>query len=100
MRKKTAAVDRSRHGKPDADNPEWTAADFARARPFTEVRKQWRAQRERAGLTQEQLAAIMGVSVRTLQEWEQGRREPTGPAKALLTIAQRRPDVLREIFAE
>jgi putative transcriptional regulator len=98
---KKATVDRSRrYGKPDAENPEWTKADFARARPFRAVRTEWRENRERQGLTQEKLAAIMGVSVRTLQGWEQGRREPTGPAKALLLIARRRPDVLREIFAE
>ncbi len=85
--------------KADPDNPEWTAADFAKARPFPVVLAEWRAHRERIGLTQQKLAAIMGVSVRTLQGWEQGRREPSGAAKALLEIARRRPDVLRELFA-
>ena len=48
-------------------------------------------------LSQAQFAALMGVSVRTLQEWEQGRREPSGAAKTLLRVAQSHPDVLREL---
>ena len=50
-------------------------------------------------LSQAQFAALMGVSVRTLQEWEQGRREPSGAAKTLLRVAQSYPDVLRELAA-
>lgn len=50
-------------------------------------------------LSQSQFAALMGVSVRTLQEWEQGRREPSGAAKTLLRVAQSHPDVLRELAA-
>ncbi len=57
------------------------------------------AARAKTGLTQAQFAALLGVSVRTLQEWEQGRREPSGPAKALLLIALRHPEVLRELAA-
>lgn len=48
-------------------------------------------------LSQSEFAALMGVSVRTLQEWEQGRRQPTGAARTLLTVAQRHPEVLREL---
>lgn len=55
--------------------------------------------RARSGLSQSQFAQILGVSMRTLQEWEQGRRKPSGAARALLTIAAMRPDVIREIFA-
>ena len=40
--------------------------------------------REKAGLSQDQFAMLIGVSKRTLKNWEQGRRHPTGPAKALL----------------
>lgn len=50
-------------------------------------------------LSQAQFAALMGVSVRTLQEWEQGRRRPSGAAQTLLAVAQRHPEVLRELLA-
>lgn len=50
-------------------------------------------------LSQSQFAELMGVSVRTLQEWEQGRRQPSGAAKTLLRVAQSHPDVLRELAA-
>ncbi|HEX6834020.1 MAG TPA: helix-turn-helix domain-containing protein, partial [Rudaea sp.] len=43
--------------------------------------------RERAGLSQAKFASLLGVSVRTLQEWEQGRRAPSGAARTLLMIA-------------
>lgn len=52
--------------------------------------------RKKSGLSQTEFAKLLGVSVRTLQEWEQGRREPSGAAKTLIGIAERRPDVLRE----
>jgi putative transcriptional regulator len=42
--------------------------------------------RQQTGLTQSQFAALIGVSKRTLENWEQGRRQPTGPAKVLLRI--------------
>lgn len=57
------------------------------------------AARARTGLSQARFAAVLGVSTRTLQEWEQGRRTPTGAARALLTIAARRPKVFRELLA-
>lgn len=50
--------------------------------------------RQRLGLTQEAFAALVGVSSRTLQEWEQGRRKPRGPANSLLRIAERHPEAL------
>jgi len=53
-----------------------------------------RAIREGTGLSQSAFAARLGVSVRTLQDWEQGRRKPTGPALSLLRIAERRPEAL------
>jgi putative transcriptional regulator len=53
--------------------------------------------RAASGLTQAQFAALMGVSARTLQEWEQGRRKPTGAAQTLLAVATRHPQVLREL---
>jgi putative transcriptional regulator len=53
-----------------------------------------------SGLSQQKFADVLGVSARTLQEWEQGRRKPSGAARSLLMIAKRRPDVLREVFAD
>ena len=43
--------------------------------------------REKTGLTQSRFAELLGVSVRTLQDWEQGRRAPSGAARTLLMIA-------------
>ena len=53
-----------------------------------------KAIRERTGLSQSKFAIRLGVSVRTLQEWEQGRRNPSGPAASLLGIAERNPEAL------
>ncbi|MGA9851323.1 MAG: helix-turn-helix domain-containing protein [Gammaproteobacteria bacterium] len=50
--------------------------------------------RERIGISQSAFAALLGVSLRTLQDWEQGRRKPTGPANALLRVAMRHPKAL------
>jgi putative transcriptional regulator len=53
--------------------------------------------REATGLSQSEFARLLGVSIRTLQEWEQGRRAPSGAARTLLLIASRNPRVLREV---
>ncbi len=55
--------------------------------------------RKKSGMSQAEFAGLLGVSVRTLQEWEQGRRQPSGAAKTLIGIAERRPDVLKEAAA-
>ena len=55
--------------------------------------------RARVGLSQQEFANLLGVSARTLQDWEQGRREPTGAAKTLLRVAVSHPEVLRELHA-
>ena len=53
--------------------------------------------RARVGLSQQDFARLLGVSARTLQDWEQGRREPTGAAKMLLRVAASHPEVLIEL---
>ena len=55
--------------------------------------------RKASGLSQSEFAEILGVSVRTLQDWEQGRRKPSGAAATLLKIAEKNPDLLREAIA-
>lgn len=57
------------------------------------------AVRHAAGLSQVQFARLMGVSVRTLQQWEQGRRSPSGAAKTLLRVAEKHPEFLLEELA-
>ncbi len=50
-----------------------------------------------SGLSQTAFAALLGISVRTLQDWEQGRREPSGAARTLFRVAERHPEVLQEL---
>ena len=52
--------------------------------------------RQSTGMSQAEFASALHISKRTLQEWEQGRRSPSGAAQALVRIAKRHPDVLRE----
>lgn len=52
--------------------------------------------RLKTGLSQTQFALALQISSRTLQEWEQGRRQPSGAAKALINIATRHPEVIQE----
>ena len=53
--------------------------------------------REKTGLSQARFAELLGVSVRTLQEWEQGRRKPSGAARTLLLIADKNPRALVDV---
>jgi len=53
--------------------------------------------RKRLGLSQAAFAGLMGVSPRTVQEWEQGKRKPSGPAKSLLRIAEQHPEVFVKV---
>ena len=61
--------------------------------PETEVKRL----RKYYGLSQNKFASLMGISVATLRNWEQGRRKPEGPAKVLLMVAAKHPDVLLEL---
>lgn len=56
--------------------------------------------RVNCGLSQTQFAAALHISARTLQQWEQGRRQPSGAAETLLKIVSRHPEVLREVVSE
>jgi putative transcriptional regulator len=53
--------------------------------------------RERYELSQSEFAALLGVSVKTLQNWEQGRRSPHGAARVLLSVAEKHPNVLWDV---
>jgi putative transcriptional regulator len=64
--------------------------------PETEVR----ALREQFGLSQDKFADLVGISVGTLRNWEQGRRKPEGPARVLLRVAALHPEALLDISRE
>ncbi len=55
--------------------------------------------RQSTGMSQAEFASALHISKRTLQEWEQGRRSPSGAAQALVRIAKRHPDLLKEALA-
>ena len=55
--------------------------------------------RAKIGLSQSAFAELIGVSLRTVQDWEQGRRQPTGAAQTLLRVAANHPEALRELRA-
>ncbi|MGI9304163.1 MAG: helix-turn-helix domain-containing protein [Gammaproteobacteria bacterium] len=56
--------------------------------------------REKTGLSQSEFATLLGVSVRTLQGWEQGRKQPSGAARKLLAIARTNPKALLQVTEE
>ncbi len=53
--------------------------------------------RERHGLSQSRFAALMGISVGTLRNWEQGRRKPEGSARVLLRVVEKHPEAVFEV---
>ena len=55
--------------------------------------------RQSTGMSQSEFASALSISKRTLQEWEQGRRSPSGAAQALIRIARKHPEVVREALA-
>jgi putative transcriptional regulator len=105
--KKTGRLPQPEPDEP-LDPPELTRKDFERA-----IRSDRReriiagrleagdvsALRRFVGLTQEQFAEALGISVRTLQNWEQDRVKPDGPGLALLRIAARDPSVIKKNLA-
>ncbi len=70
------------------------------SRQFSYKPEDVRAIRTRLKKSQLEFAIMIGVSVDTLQNWEQGRREPDGPAKALLRVAAKAPDVVASALGE
>lgn len=87
------------------DDRELTEEDFARSLKASQRRRIMRGEigasdiadlRRFVGLSQEGFAEALGISVHTLRNWEQGRRQPEGPAIALLRIAARHPHIVRE----
>lgn len=62
------------------------------SRSFKFQEPEVKAIRERVGLSQTRFAGLIGVSKRTLENWEQGRRHPTGPARALLRLLDKDPE--------
>jgi putative transcriptional regulator len=59
-----------------------------------------RAVRAHYGLSQEKFASLMGISVGTLRNWEQGRRRPEGPARVLLRIAAKHPEAVLDVVSK
>ena len=76
---------------------EMKARNFARVTevPLNEVVQA----RQSTGMSQAEFASALSISKRTLQEWEQGRRAPSGAAQALIRIARLHPEVVREALA-
>ena len=92
------------------DMPELTLDQFARAVPGRAIQRLRRGEfrdgqdvallRKFVGMTQQDFASALGVSVHTLRNWEQGRRFPEGSALALLRIAASYPGIIREAAGE
>jgi len=70
------------------------------SRVFTAAEPDARKIRDRYGLSQEKFARLMGISVATLRNWEQGRRSPEGPAKVLLLVAAKHPEAVLDVVSE
>lgn len=66
------------------------------ARAFSFEELDVRRLREKHGLSQPKFAALMGISVGTLRNWEQGRRRPEGSARVLLRVVERHPEAVFE----
>ena len=70
-----------------------------KTKPSRKTKLHWpdaKAVREKLALSQSEFAALIGISPRTLQNWEQGHRRPEGTARALLRIAERHPKAVLE----
>ncbi|MBN2148153.1 MAG: helix-turn-helix domain-containing protein [Anaerolineales bacterium] len=72
-------------------------SDQPASRLFTIEAPEIKEIRNGFGLTQEQFAALLGISVRTLRNWEQNRRVPEGPARVLLQVAAKHPEAVLDV---
>lgn len=70
------------------------------SRVFSTAEPDARKIRDLYGLSQEKFAALIGISVATLRNWEQGRRSPEGPAKVLLRVAAKHPEAVLDVVRE
>ncbi len=70
------------------------------SRVFEFLEPDVRAIRDQYGLTQEQFAQLLGLSVATLRNWEQGRRKPEGAARVLLRVAAKYPEAVLDVVSE
>ncbi|MGH9339897.1 MAG: helix-turn-helix domain-containing protein [Acidobacteriota bacterium] len=70
------------------------------ARVFSAAEPDAKEIRERYGLSQQKFASLIGVSVATLQNWEQRRRSPEGPARVLLRVAAKHPEAVVDVVRE
>lgn len=76
------------------------AIKAGKGRHFTVTLSPVATARHKARMSQSEFARLLGISVRTLQDWEQGRRQPTGAAKSLLLVAIKHPTMLRQVLKE
>jgi putative transcriptional regulator len=71
--------------------------DMAPSRVFEADSPNVQAIRQQYGLSQEKFAQLLGISVATLRNWEQGRRTPEGPAQVLLRVARKHPEAILDV---
>jgi putative transcriptional regulator len=82
------------------DGQEFPLAPDAFAMPVEVAKPEVRDLRRRARLTQEEFAARLGVPVETIRNWEQGKRMPRGPARALLAVIAHAPETVFAALAK
>ena len=71
--------------------------EMSPSRVFTYERPDIKSIRSKTGLSQSDFAKKLHISPKTLQNWEQGRRTPTGPASVLMKLIDKNPDLLNEL---
>lgn len=93
---RVTALTRTPSGQPKARSISTNKFRAARGKSLA---REVRTLRKSLRLSQTKFAALLGISAGTLKNWEQGHRAPTGPAKVLLAVARRHPEVLLELAA-